>query len=210
MKVSLALAMAGSALVAAGSAQAASGPNLPCPDTSATCVQLGTVQSGASPYFVRTDGGTDPTDDYIVTQFGATPNAAGTTFDDEFVFETLANGTGSGSVSASFTIPTGTMSPTNYLSNVSVAINGQNAPLTSSAGGFSLFETNIPIAADEIDTVRVTGDVVGHGAAFDGTATFQASPVSAAPEPASWALMIFGIGLTGMMLRRRSDSASFV
>lgn len=101
-----------------------------------------------------------------------------------------------------------------------------------SSSGNLLLDVNIPTAATvsgsgfgflTFDTVNSFNDGIysvvdiNNGAATTGFAntagaitSFTTSAVTAAvPEPASWALMIGGLGLAGMTLRRRSAKVSF-
>ena len=57
------------------------------------------------------------------------------------------------------------------------------------------------------ETLTVVGTVPSGSGSFSGTLTFTPSAV---PEPASWAMMIGGIGVTGGALRRRKFTAKML
>ena len=161
--------------------------------SAATIVNVGTLPP-ANPYFYLTSG--TPTTSPITANFGATISGASTSFDDLFEFTIPQNGTGSGSLSTSFS------SPVDELTISQVLINGTLYTPTSSSGGQSLTVTGIPILNGHLNTIEVLGMTSSTNAAatFAGTATFNAATV---PEPASWALMIGGFGLVGAAMRRR-------
>jgi hypothetical protein len=147
-----------------------------------------------NPYFYLTSG--TPTTPTITADFGATISGASTSFDDMFEFTIPQNGTGSGSLSTSFS------SLANELTISQVLINGVAHALTSSSGGQSLTVSGIPILNGMLNTIEVKGVTSASdvAATYTGTATFSAAAV---PEPASWALMIGGFGLIGAAMRRR-------
>jgi hypothetical protein len=74
-------------------------------------------------------------------------------------------------------------------------------------GGFDGHEIGIGLAtpddSDPLDNIVAEGD-------FDlSTATFTPVTVSAVPEPATWALMLLGVGFIGTALRRRKPALSY-
>ncbi len=69
------------------------------------------------------------------------------------------------------------------------------------SGGFSFVGTGL-------DTIRLTATVEGNGGVFfDNISVGALTPSGAVPEPAAWAMMIVGVGLTGATLRRRRTPA---
>ena len=144
-------------------------------------------------------GTSTPTSPVITANFGATIDGSDTAFDDQFVFTIPQTGTGSASLSTSFA---GTKAE---LDITSVTLDGTSVPLSAAD---SAVVNGYPIK----DGVQNVFEVIGHtvagarSATYSGTATFVAS---ATPEPASWLLMIGGLGFLGMMMRRRSDAAHF-
>lgn len=83
--------------------------------------------------------------------------------------------------------------------------------------GLATIGTCLPFAGCNSNSIPnlgtlVTGNVLGNGPVFSSLgyldATFSATvtpaAVAAAPEPASWVMMILGIGVAGFALRRRT------
>ena len=86
---------------------------------------------------------------------------------------------------------------------VSAFLNGQPFSIGNftipGAGNFGFgFLLNTPVAPG-LQTLVVNG-ISGGGGAFAGSVAFTAAAV---PEPATWAMMIFGFGMVGYALRRR-------
>lgn len=168
------------------------------PASAATIVNVGTLTS-ANPYFYLTSG--SPTSSTITADFGATIDGASTPFDDIFTFIIPQNGVGSGSLSTSFS------SPVNELTITKVLIDDVSYALTSAANGQSLIVGGIPIKSGVPNTIEVEGmtSSSAKAATYTGTATFAA----AVPEPATWGMMIAGLGLVGGVMRRRRQVVQF-
>lgn len=164
------------------------------PASAANVITIGTYPGGVTPGYFYISGGSS-TGPSVTADFGDTISGSATSFDDQYVFTIPQNGTGSGSLSTSFS------AASNELTISEVLINGVSYALNSSSSGQSLTVSGIPITAGATDTIEVEGvTAVGNSAAtYTGTATFAAG----VPEPASWALMIGGLGLAGAALRRR-------
>jgi len=175
------------ALAALGGAIASS------PAAAATIVTVGTLPP-ANPYFFLDSG--DLTNPSITANFGATISGPSTAFDDIFEFTIPQNGTGSDSLSSSFS------ASSNQLTFSEVLINGVSHSLTQLSAGQSLTVTGIPIMDGVMNTIEVMGTTSPSNVAatYTGTATFASMAV---PEPASWVMMIGGLALVGGVMRRR-------
>lgn len=80
--------------------------------------------------------------------------------------------------------------PTFDFKNFSVAFTGLNPPFTVAANGYgSAFNANV-------------------AGSFAGPALAPDPPI--VPEPAAWAMLIFGFGLTGAAMRRRAASLATI
>jgi hypothetical protein len=167
-----------------------------------TIVHVSPVPTTTNPFFYLTNG-TTPTDPVISATFGAGFTGPSVAFDDIFEFTIPQNGTGSGSVSTSFS------SLTNELTFSHIIINGTDyiGDLVTGTHGSGLFVGGIPITNGVENDIEIVGQTSASDVAtgYSGTATFNAAPV---PEPASWALMISGLFLVGAMLRRPRDTVS--
>jgi hypothetical protein len=163
----------------------------------ATIVHVGTFPP-LNPHFFLTSG--TPTSSTITANFGATIAGKSTSFDDIFQFTIPQDGTGSGSLSTSFS------SLKDKLTITDVLINGVAQTLTSTGSGQSLTVSGIPIHNGVLNEIEVKGitSAFNVAATFAGTATFTSAAI---PEPASWTLMIGGFGLLGAAMRRRRMAA---
>ena len=99
---------------------------------------------------------------------------------------------------------TTTLTGTNAATDInfgSVLLNG--VAFTMSPNGAFEFGSllNQPLAPGALNTLTVNG-TTGGNASYAGTLSFAAVP--AVPEPATWAMMLFGFGAIGVGLRRRT------
>jgi hypothetical protein len=138
-----------------------------------------------------------PTSKSISAEFYDTFTSS-TSFDDQFTFTIPQNGTGSGSISTSFS------NAADMLTITSLTINGVPFTVPSTGSGQATAIGGIPIIANMLNTIEVKGFTVGANG-FDGTATFTAS----VPEPATWALMVAGFGVLGFAMRRQRMSIKY-
>lgn len=125
-----------------------------------------------------------------------------TSFDDSFQFTIPQNGTGSGSISTSFS-----NASTNKLTISDLIINGVSyaSSLHLDDSGQSASVGGISIMNGMLNTIEVIGSTDGSGA-YAGTMTFTAGAV---PEASVWAMMIVGFGMVGMAFRRRTTRVAF-
>ena len=148
----------------------------------------------------------------IAATFGDTGIPSGQ-FNDLYDFTIPQNGIGSGSVTTTVTVD-GVGGP-NDLDISSVLVNGLaatpvyrdalgNICTTPGVGTCGATETfainNVPITANQPNEISISGFSRGNGS-YGGNATFI--PTAAVPEPATWAMMLFGFGAMGFALRRR-------
>lgn len=128
------------------------------------------------------------------------------TFGDDTVSESPFNRTFQFDVTTpgflSLTISSGRTEALNDLDFSSVTINGINFKVGTSGENEFRFRNNV-VANLGLNVIEVEG-ASGGNAAFAGSITFSDSPV-AIPEPATWAMMILGMGAVGYTLRRRRE-----
>jgi len=86
-----------------------------------------------------------------------------------------------------------------------VIVDGVSRTLVAGPGGQSVTTNGVPITAGVLNTIEVKGHTGANAIAgtYTGTMTFAAGVV---PEPASWAMMIGGLGLVGGAMRRRRNN----
>ena len=161
------------------------------PAANATVFHVGDV-----PNFYITSG--TPFSPSITANFG-NGFSGPLSFDDTFEFTIPQNGTGSGSISTSFS------SSSNKLTITDLLINGVHFVVPSNGSGQFLAVSGINIISGVMNTIEVIGTTSSKGGTYSGTATFSA----AVPETATWAMMLGGFGLMGAAMRRRRTNLTF-
>lgn len=137
-------------------------------------------------------------------------------FEDFFTFTILQDGFGSGSVTTSVNL--GDLLGITNLDFTGVTVNGLSAtpeyrdasnticftPGVGTCGNVETFAIqNVPIINGVLNTIHITGLSRGNGS-YGGQATFAPGAV---PEPATWAMMLFGFGAIGFTMRRKRAAA---
>ncbi len=175
-------------------------------------------------------GGSDPTTSFLVSgnifsgpisaTIGHTGIATGS-FSDTFQFTIPQTGTGSGTIST--TVDVGDFLGITDLDIDSVIVNGLTATqtlrdidglacLVEGVGTCGATETfalsNVPILSGVLNTIVVSGTSRGLGS-YGGSLTFSPAAAPSVPEPATWAMMLFGFAGIGWQLRRKRSSAGF-
>jgi len=166
----------------------------------ATVVPVGTPDTGTGEFFTIKSGQSS-TSPVINSTFGAYVSGPSTAFDYQFDFTIDNSGVGSGNLSYS-------ANGSNQLTFSDVLINGtsyKSSIFGSSTTGFGLFVNNIAITSGALNTIEIIGQSSSGNVStgFSGNANFT---LTAVPEPASWAMMIGGMGLIGGVLRRRNTA----
>ncbi len=170
---------------------------------SAGTVGLGTYPPASQFFYVTTgDPMTGPT---VTADFGDSFTSTGA-FTDTYDFGSYFDANGSGSISTTFVPKSSSVT----IDSVTV-YGGEGSPVTfTAAEAETPGYIDVPVVADTYDYITITGSTNAtkyNGAGYDGTAVLAA--VSAAPEPAAWLLMIGGLGMTGLALRRRQTTVQF-
>jgi hypothetical protein len=123
-------------------------------------------------------------------------------FTDTFLFTLGQDGFGSGSVTTS-TAAFLASTDTDFLS---VFVNGISVPINRTVNG--IIETagtsGVPITAGVLNSIVINGFSRGQGS-YGGQITFV--PV---PEPATWAMMLFGFAVVGYSMRPRGKKRARV
>lgn len=157
---------------------------------------------------------------YIDLALGALTDAAPVTatlnnFSGNFGSYTETNGASSGSVGAGVVLMNGTSYNDLFQSIVLGGLFSFDVSFETSGSGSgsgttfysalygSDMQTYLGLQGNlvQIDLQPGTADVVAPNNAF---ASVQAQPAADVPEPASWALLVGGVGLLGVMRRRRA------
>lgn len=86
----------------------------------------------------------------------------------------------------------------------SVMINGVEFAIGSTGATEFRFLSDLLLGPGKVNTLTVTG-TTGGDASYSGTLAF-AGVAGAVPEPSTWMMMIMGIGLAGVALRRRRQT----
>ena len=80
----------------------------------------------------------------------------------------------------------------------------EDAPGTTCGANEAFFRNDVPITANVLNTITVTGLSRGNGS-YGGNLTFTPAAV---PEPATWAMMLLGFAGIGWQLRRKRSGAA--
>jgi hypothetical protein len=157
---------------------------------------------GEFAYFFTSGGISGPIDATFGHQ-GIPGLLSGTMFTDMFNFIINDEGVGSGSVTTEVSLA-GVGGPTDT-DLLSVFINGVLATHTTNTPTTDQWSaTNVPIHFGALNTITINGLSRGQGH-YAGTAEF--TPVTAVPEPATWAMMLLGFGAVGFSIRRKRRTA---
>jgi hypothetical protein len=91
-----------------------------------------------------------------------------------------------------------------------ILINGASLPFTAPPGGTIGFIdfTGLNEFGSSLTLQFFQNTVPGNGWVFVSEVSFNGVPNNAVPEPASWAMLIAGFGLTGAVLRRRRQAGA--
>lgn len=181
----------------------------------ALAVALVPASANATTFVTNTYGPTDATHFFLTngsTPFSSTITAYFTdsfgsdvNFTDMFKFMIpTQSGLGGASVSTSFV-----SNKTKLIIDSVTFFNGVTTysyTIDPASNGQQVNVTPVPIFAGLVNTLTVKGHTLKatQKGVFSGTATFEATTV---PEPASWAMMIGGVAVLGVALRRRRNVA---
>lgn len=87
----------------------------------------------------------------------------------------------------------------------SVMINGVEFAIGSTGSTEFRFLSDLLLGPGKTNTLTVAG-TTGGDASYSGTLSFAGGIAGAVPEPSTWMMMIMGIGLAGVALRRRRQT----
>ena len=125
------------------------------------------------------------------------PSLTAGSYTIKYTFGFPVDGFGAGNLSANLVGSANTL-----LTNVT--LNGFN--WNTAPNGLSSFLFSGPVVGlPSINEVVVNFDVVNNG-----IASFNGSVSAAVPEPATWALMVLGVGMIGFGMRRRQQATTRV
>lgn len=127
----------------------------------------------------------------LVIPFGNTPGTSGG-FSDVYTFSFPTAGKASISINSAIS---GSLTNVNFLHN-GVIFNGTPLAVISKGAVELLQLVNQPVAAG-LQTLTIKGSAQKLGS-YTGTISF-----ASVPEPATWAMMILGMGAVGMAMRSR-------
>jgi hypothetical protein len=135
----------------------------------------------------------------LVIPFSSAPSpSGGGSFTDVFTFTFPSAGKASISINSSITGP---LTNVNFL-NKGVTFNGTALTVVSKGAVELLQLINQPVAAG-LQTLTIKGSAQKLGS-YTGTINF-----ASVPEPATWAMMILGLGAVGYSMRRRTAKVAF-
>ncbi|MEW9854471.1 FxDxF family PEP-CTERM protein [Novosphingobium sp. M1R2S20] len=134
----------------------------------------------------------------VTAEFDNTVTAPG--FNDTFFFRLPLSGTGSGSLSTTFTSNANKITITDVIiTTLGGVFTYGAADIMSSPTGQLLLSGAIPVIGDPdfFNKIQVIGTTNGTGT-YSGVVSFA----TAIPEASTWALMILGVGAVGFAARR--------
>ena len=171
--------------------------------TACAVIALAATPAHATDYFTDADMQVfaAPDGSYSVS-FGRVGLPSGT-FDHVWEFTLPLNGLASGSITTSV------INMAFYHTSVdtdftSVTFNGQPLTGTFNAINESAVANSVVIFGGALNKIIIQGIARGNG-----SYSAQGVYVPTVPEPASWALMLTGIGLVGAAMRRRAPRVAF-
>lgn len=160
----------------------------------------GTNVTGTPSAFFQVSG--DPFDGSVSATLGRSGLGIGE-FTDRFLFRLGQDGLGSGSLITSFAGVGGSRTDLDFRSVT--FFNGVASfivPLASLGNAEFGALSNIPIFNGFQNILTINYTSRGNGS-FGGDLSFTPNAVAAVPEPAAWALMLFGFAGIGFSMRRR-------
>lgn len=161
----------------------------------------GTNETGSPSAFFQVNG--DPFDGTVSATFGRSGLQAGN-FTDRFIFRLGQDGLGSGSLITNFAGMLGSRTDLDFISVMfSNGVSNFVVPLASLGNAEFGALSNIPIFTGNENILSINYQSRGNGS-FGGDLSFSPNAMTAVPEPAAWALMLFGFAGIGFSMRRRT------